>query len=128
MKANIMENINAYLTFLVAVGSSLTTLWVSKLNSKKDLTINDRTSLSEDEKDFRRELRETINQYNQELKNARGEIVELRKEVSALHKINIRVTLENKKLHTKVGELTDEVKSLRGELKQKEEQKGVDLK
>lgn len=123
MKANIMENINAYLTFLVAVGSSLTTLWVSKLNSKKDLTINDRTSLSEDEKDFRRELRETINQYNQELKNARGEIVELRKEVSALHKINIRVTLENKKLHTKVGELTDEVKSLRGELKQKEEQK-----
>lgn len=114
---NILDNIDAYLTFLVAVGSSATTLLVTKLNSKKDLAISDRTSLSEDEKAFRKELRETINQYNMELKNARGEIVELRKEVSALHKINIKVTLENKKLHTKVGELTDEIKSLRGEMK-----------
>lgn len=106
---NLFENFDAFMTVLVAVGSSATTLLVTKLQTKKDVTINDRVQLSEDEKLFRAELKDTIEGYKVELKEARIEITELRKEVAGLHKINLKITLENKQLQIKVDDLRAEL-------------------
>lgn len=115
----IFENTDALLTFLVAIGSSATTLLVTKIQTKKDVRvnsiqaeINDRSQLSEDEKAFRQELRATIDEYKEELKEARKEITELRKEVGELHNINLKLTLENKQLNIKVDDLKSEIQRL----------------
>lgn len=112
---NLFSNIDSYVTILVAIGSSATTFLVTKLNANKDLKISDRTLLSEDEKNFRQELRATIDEYKVELKEARKEITELRKEVGDLHQINLKLTLENKQLNIKVDDLKSEVQNLRNE-------------
>lgn len=109
---SIFENFDAVLTALIAIGSSVTTYLVAKMGTKKDIVINQRTSLSEDEEKFRKELRTTIDSYKNELKEARLEITELRKEVAGLHKINLKLTLENKQLQIKVQELIEDVQRL----------------
>lgn len=90
---------------IVAVFSSATTLIIAKSTNKKDITISDRQLLSEDEKAFRQELRDTINGYKTELEEARNEIKELRQEVSMLRKENMELVLENKELSNKVDSL-----------------------
>lgn len=92
-------------TLLVAIISSGTTFLVTKVQTKKDLKINDRNSLSEDEKIFRAELRSTIEEQRKELREARDEIAELRKEVAELHDVNLKLTIENKQFQIKVAEL-----------------------
>lgn len=109
---NFFQNTDALLTFLVAIGSSATTLLVTRIQTKKDVQVNDRSQLSEDEKAFRQELRETIDEYKEELKEARKEITELRKEVGELHNINLKLTLENKQLNIKVDDLKSEIQRL----------------
>ena len=89
---------------LVGIVSAVTTFMVAKSNNKKDTTISDRQQLSEDEKQFRLELKDTIDSYKTELEEARKEIRELRTEVTSLHKSNLELTLENKKLKLKVEE------------------------
>lgn len=103
---------------VVGVISSITTFFVAKTNSKKDLTINDRQQLSEDEKQFRAELRDTINSYKEELEQARNDIRQLRGEVEKLHKINLDLTLENKQLQLKVDSLRTELMLFKSEEKE----------
>lgn len=110
---SIFNNMEALVTLAVAIGSSATTFLVTKLNTRKDVEISDRTLLSEDEKTFRKELKDTIDDYRVELREARKEIVELRKEVGDLHQINLKLTLENKQLNIKVDDLKAEIQNLR---------------
>lgn len=71
---------------------------VARNNNKKDLSINDRQLLSEDERQFRQELKT-------ELANNRKEIEGLRLEVENLRALNLNLELENKQLQIKVDEL-----------------------
>lgn len=82
---------------LVGVISSVTTFMVAKTSNSKDLTVNERQRLSEDEKQFRAELMATINSYKEDLEASRKEIKELREEVASLHKINLELTFELQK-------------------------------
>jgi predicted nuclease with TOPRIM domain len=106
--------LNVVIPAVVGIVSSVTTFFVARSNNSKDLTISDRQQLSEDEKAFRQELRDTINTYKQELEEARREIKELRQEVAELHQVNLNLTLENKKLQAKVEELKNELQNLQG--------------
>lgn len=90
---------------IVAIVSTLSGIWIAKNTNKKDLTINDRQQLSEDEKAFRQELKEMIESYKKELQNNREEIKALREEVATLLEANLNLTLENKTLQVKVDEL-----------------------
>lgn len=74
--------ISVFVPALVGLVSSVFTFFISKSNNNKDLAINDRQQLSEDEKQFRAELRETIDGYKNELVSYRLEIASLHKELS----------------------------------------------
>jgi uncharacterized protein involved in exopolysaccharide biosynthesis len=82
---------------IVGVLSSVTTFLVAKSSNSKDLTVNERQRLSEDEKQFRAELMAIINSYKVDLEASRKEIKELREEVASLHKINLELTSELQK-------------------------------
>lgn len=105
---------NIAIPAVVGVISSLTAYFVARNNNSKDMTINDRQQLSEDEKNFRTELMNTINSYKTDLFEARKEIKELRTEVASLHKLNIALTVENRELQMKVDDLRDELKTFKG--------------
>lgn len=96
-----------------AVISSIVTLLVSKEAGKKDVTINDRKSLSEDEKAFRQSVLDVMNSYKANLEEAREEIRDLSDEVAQLHKVNLELTLENKRLQVKVDNLRSELQLFR---------------
>jgi len=97
---------------VVGLVSSVTTYLVAKSGNSKDVTLTQRSSLSEDEISFRSELKEMINAQKVELEGARNEIKELRKEVADLHKTNLTLTLENRTLQEKVDEFALENKNL----------------
>lgn len=103
---------------VVGLVSSITGFVIAKSNNKKDLTVHDRQQLSEDEKQFRLELKGMIDSYKTELAEARQEIKSLRDEVSQFHLINTKLSVEkeqlsveNKKLEAKLSKLviTDEM-------------------
>lgn len=97
-----------------AIVTAIGTFIVAKNNSNKDVTMNDRKALSEDEKAFRQELKDIINSYKSDLEEAREEIRILSDEVAQLHKINLELTLQNKRLQDKVDELKTELQLFRG--------------
>lgn len=99
---------------LTAIVGSIVTLLIAKNASKKDLAMSDRKALSEDEKAFRQELKDIINGHKADLEEARGEIRTLSDEVAQLHKINLELTLENKRLQVKVDDLRTELQAFRG--------------
>jgi uncharacterized coiled-coil DUF342 family protein len=101
---------------LVGIISSITTFFVAKTNNKKELVINDRKQLSEDERLFRQELRDSISMYKaeimelrKEVKQYKSEINELSEEVRMLREVNTHLETENRKLVTKVDELTQQI-------------------
>lgn len=98
---------------LTAIIGSVGTFWATKNTNRKDITMNDRKALSEDEKIFRQELKEIINGYKADLEGAREEIRNLSEEVAQLHKINLELTLENKRLQVKVDDLRTELQLFR---------------
>ncbi|EJW13994.1 hypothetical protein M5X02_31455 [Paenibacillus alvei] len=98
---------------ITAIIGSLGTLWATKNTNRKDITMSDRKALSEDEKIFRQELREIITEYKTDLEGAREEIRTLSEEVAQLHKINLELTLENKRLQVKVDDLRTELQLFR---------------
>lgn len=98
---------------VTAVITAVGTYMVATSTNKKDVTMSDRKSLSEDEKAFRAELKDIINSYKNDLEEAREEIRSLSEEVAQLHKINLELTLENKRLQIKVDELRSELQSFR---------------
>jgi predicted nuclease with TOPRIM domain len=98
---------------VTAIVGSIVTLLIAKGANKKDVTMNDRRSLSEDEKAFRKELKDAINEYKVDLEGAREEIKALSVEVAQLHQINLELTLDNKRLQDKVDELREEVQRFR---------------
>lgn len=116
-----------WIPVVVAIISSLTTFIVSRNKNKKDLDIKSRELLSEDEKQFRADLKAIIGSYKQELQDTRSElrasreeIKELREEIAKLHQINLNLTLENQKLVAKVQELTDILSKLSHHAEKKE--------
>lgn len=111
MTPEIMQIIVPALTAIVA---SVGTFLATKNTNKKDITLNDRMSLSEDEKAFRQGLMDTLNGYKQDLDEAREEIRTLSEEVTQLHKINLDLTLENKRLQVKVDDLRTELQAFKG--------------
>lgn len=100
---------------IVGVIGSLASYLIAKNANKKDFNIADRQLLSDDEKSFRQELRESITLYKAELEDARAEIRALRDEVAQLHRVNLELTLENKELQKKVDGLRSELQSFRGD-------------
>jgi uncharacterized protein involved in exopolysaccharide biosynthesis len=108
---------------IVGLVSSVTTILVARTNNSKDLTVNERQQLSEDEKQFRAELMGVINSYKADLEASKNELkvlrqemaelheinLELRTEVANLHKLNLELTVDNKQLQLKVDGLTKEV-------------------
>jgi len=101
-----MEVLVPVLTALIA---SLGTYFATRSTNMKDVTVNagnnlnsGRESLSEDERLFRKELRESIVLYKEELS-------QLREEVKLLREINLQLELENRELSKKVDALTQQV-------------------
>ena len=83
---------------VVGLVSSVSGFVIAKSNNKKDITVNDRQQLSEDEKQFRAELKGMIDSYKVELAEAREEIKSLREEVSQFHMINTKLSVEKEQL------------------------------
>jgi septal ring factor EnvC (AmiA/AmiB activator) len=109
-----VKNLEIWIPVVVAIVTSITTFIVAKGRNKKDMSVNDRKLLSEDERQFRADLKEIIGSYKKELeetrnelKESREEIGELREEIAKLHKLNLLLSLENQKLVLKVEELTE---------------------
>jgi chromosome segregation ATPase len=101
---------------VVAVVSSLGTLFVTKSNNKKEMAVSDRQLLSEDERNFRQELKETIALYKEEIVSLREEtsaykeeISALRDEVRLLREVNLHLEVENQKLVVKVENLSQQI-------------------
>jgi predicted RNase H-like nuclease (RuvC/YqgF family) len=107
------EALQVLVPAVTAIVGSIITLFIAKNATKKDLTMNDRKALSEDEKAFRQELRDAIGEYKKDLEEAREEIKNLSEEVAQLHKINLELTLENKRLQVKVDGLRSELQSFK---------------
>lgn len=97
------DNLTAIIGLIGMIITGLFGYLTAKHKVKKDITINDRKLLSEDEKQFRKELRE-------ELLRNREEINHLRKEVETLRRMNINLEMENKQLQAKIDELRAELK------------------
>lgn len=107
---------NIIVPAIVGIVSSATTFLATKSTNKKDIEVTERQQLSEDEKQFRAELKETIDSYRQELEFSRKEIKALREEVASLHQVNLELTLENRQLVIKVDSLRAELQTFkRGE-------------
>ncbi|OME54145.1 hypothetical protein BSK59_16330 [Paenibacillus odorifer] len=98
---------------LTAIVASVGTFLATRNTNTKDITMSDRKALSEDEKSFRQELKDIINSYKVDLEEAREEIRTLSDEVAQLHKINLELTLENKRLQVKVDDLRTELQLFR---------------
>jgi predicted RNase H-like nuclease (RuvC/YqgF family) len=101
---------------LVAVVSVIGTVFATKSTNKKDLTVSDRQLLSEDERNFRQELKDSINMYKTEIVSLRDEtkaykqeIIALRDEVRLLREVNLHLEVENQKLVIKVEELSQQI-------------------
>jgi uncharacterized coiled-coil DUF342 family protein len=107
------EVIQILVPAVTAIIGSIVTFLVAKNTTKKDLTMNDRKALSEDEKAFRQELRDSIKGYKDDLDEARKEIRMLSDEVAQLHKINLELTLDNKRLQEKIDDLRTELQSFK---------------
>jgi hypothetical protein len=117
----------------VAVVTALGTLFVAKSNNKKELTVSDRQLLSEDERNFRQELRESIVMYKNEIVSLREEtklykeeIVSLRDEVRLLREINLHLEVENQKLVIKVEELSQQIIKLERMNSTREQEEALD--
>jgi len=104
---------NLILPAVTAIAGSLVTLFISKGENEKDIALNHRSQLSEDEKAFRTELRDIVTSYKAELEESRMEIKELREEVVRLHKVNVDLVIENRSLHMKMDEMSQELKQLK---------------
>jgi phage shock protein A len=99
MKDSLINAISNVLGMLITGGFGY---FIAKGQNRKDLTINDRQLLSEDEKQFRAEL-------VAELQRNREEIMALRAEVDTLRRQNINLEIENKQLQFKIDELRAEL-------------------
>lgn len=94
---------------------------VARNTSKKDVVISDRKLLSEDEKQFRSELKEAMS-FNQK------QVRELTAEVERLTKSNLKLeaqvqslTIRNESLEKQVHTLTEVNEQLRSELQRRNE-------
>lgn len=104
-----LEIMQIVIPALTAITASIGTFLAVKNTNGKDIAVNDRQALSEDEKAFRQELKDGMNGYKRELEEARIEIRNLSGEVAQLHLINLELTMDNKRLQAKVDNLTAEV-------------------
>ena len=110
------EFIQILVPAIVGIVSSATTFFVAKTNNSKDLTINDRKLLSEDERAFRQELRESVLIHKAETAELRAEIRQYKEEISGLsnevrllREVNSHLESENQKLVIRVEKLTQKI-------------------
>jgi predicted nuclease with TOPRIM domain len=87
-----------FIPAMVGIIGSVSTYFIARNNNKKDLVIENRQSLSEDERSFRAELRDEIKGYREEIES-------LRTEISQLRVINTELTIENRRLMVQIEEL-----------------------
>ena len=116
MNTNSTAWLQIVIPMVTAVVSSVGTYFVTSSNNKKDLTVSDRQLLSEDEKIFRKELKDTINMNRDEInslkketKSYKDEISSLRDEVRLLREVNLHLEVENQKLVIKVENLSQQI-------------------
>lgn len=100
-------NIQDFLPFVTAVFGGLGTWFVTKSNNKKEVTINDRRQLSQDQYQLISELRDMMT-------DQKDEIEQLRKEIKDLQTVNVALTIENKELQAKIHSLTRRLDLLNG--------------
>lgn len=92
-----MNEIVSSTTFVpiaTAIIAAVSTFIVTRLTSKKDLSINDRQQLSKDTFQFMNDLREEMRLAKNELMASRQEIAELREEIISLREANIKLEIE----------------------------------
>ncbi|MCY8197720.1 hypothetical protein MOC90_06055 [Bacillus spizizenii] len=92
---------------------------VARNSSKKDLTINDRQLLSEDEKQFRTELKEMMLAYQDQVKELTSEVDRLTKSNLSLETQVQQLTTRNEALERQVHSLTMVNNQLREELQRR---------
>lgn len=93
---------------------------VARNTSKKDVTINDRQSLSEDERLFRTELKEMMLAYQDQVKGLSAEIETLTKSNLSLELKVQQLTTRNESLEKQVHTLTEVNEQLRAELQRRD--------
>lgn len=92
---------------------------VARNTSKKDVTINDRQQLSEDERQFRTELKEMMLSYQEQVKELSAEVERLTKSNLALEAQVQSLTIRNESLERQVHTLTEVNEQLRKELQRR---------
>lgn len=92
---------------------------VARTNNKKDLTINDRQLLSEDERAFRTELRDMMLASQEQVKWLTAEVERLTKSNVALESQVQALTTRNESLEKQVNTLTRVNEQLRNELQRR---------
>lgn len=85
--------------------------------SKKDITVNDRQLLSEDERHFRAELKAMMTTYQEQVLDLTTEVERLTKSNIALEAQVQSLTLRNESLEKQVYTLTKVNEQLRREVK-----------
>lgn len=91
----------------------------AKNTSKKDLTINDRQLLSEDERQFRTELKEMMLKYQEQVRELTAEVERLTRANLALEAQVQQLTARNESLEKQVQTLTMVNNELRKELQRR---------
>ena len=79
---------------ITCVGTALTLLgglWVAKVNSKKDMSISHRQSLSKDEQTFRTDLITEVDSYRDKIESLMEKVDKLSVENAELKGINIKL-------------------------------------
>lgn len=89
---------------------------VARNTSRKDVTINDRQLLSEDERQFRTELKEMMTSYQEQVKELTAEVDRLTKSNLNLETEMQKLTARNESLERQVQSLTEVNEQLREEL------------
>jgi predicted RNase H-like nuclease (RuvC/YqgF family) len=89
---------SAWLTGIATILGSVVTYFITKSNNKKEMAMSDRMQLSKDQYQLIAELRQMMQEQREEIDG-------LRDEIKQLQAVNINLTIENKELQTKIGEL-----------------------
>lgn len=105
----IAENLSTIIPFVTAVFGGFGTYLITRVNVKKDLTINDRMQLSKDQYQLIAELREMMQEQREEMEG-------MREDMRRLQAVNVNLTLENKSLQGKIAKLTIENKTLQSKI------------
>jgi cell division protein FtsL len=104
-----LSHLPTIVPLLTAIAGGVVTFLVTKMNTRRDMTINDRLQLSKDQYQLIAELRQLMQEQKEETD-------ELRVEIKQLQLINIKLTIENEKLIGKMEFMNQENEKLLGRM------------